>query len=455
MKILLVQPPSPPGAIAGDDWFVFEPLALEYLAAGVVDDHEVKILDLRLNGSLRDTLDAFQPDMVGVTAYTVHVNTVRHLCETVKRWNARTLTVVGGHHATVAPHDFALPSIDLTVMGEGVHAFRKIVSRFESNDGFEKIPGVATATTPAGQLDDSVPFDLDTLPPPERTLTTEYRSQYFCDWMRPLASIRTSKGCAYRCRFCALWKLTCGKYLRRAPETVVQELAGIDEENVFFADDESLLDGKRMKTLAHLIDRAGIHKRYFLYGRSDTIARSPDLLEAWRKIGLTRVFVGLEFVSDEDLQFVGKQSTKRDNERAIEILHALDIDIYASFMLRPDFERRHFRQLRGYCRALKLDYPSFAVLTPLPGTDLYEEVKDELITRNYDYFDLIHTLLATRLPLDQFYKQYAWLINTVLTPRQKFSFLRRFPLRELGPTIVRSMRIQKRVRNAWKDYGRS
>ncbi len=453
MRVLLVQPATPPRAIAGDDWFVFEPLALEYLAAGLAQDAEVRILDQRLDGDLRPALEGFEPDLVGITAYTVHVNTVRRLFDSVKRWNPNVLTVVGGHHATVAPQDFRSPYIDLTVVGEGVRPLRQIVRSLKNGTPFAGIPGLVTARDdPFVPLDQAVADDLDALPEPARNLTAAYRSQYFCDWMRPLGSIRTSKGCPYRCKFCALWKLTCGKYLKRSPERVVHELAGIAEENVFFADDESLIDSQRMMTLARLIGDAGIRKRYFLYGRSDTIARNPDLLEAWREIGLTRVFVGLEFFRDEDLAYVDKRSTISDNEKAVAILRDLDIDIYASLMLRPEFDRRDFRALRRYCRSLGLDYPSFAVLTPLPGTDLYEEVKDDLITHDYDYVDFIHTLLPTRTTLKEFYKHYAWLVNTALTPRQKMSFIRKFPLRELGPILSRSVRIQRRVRNAWKDY---
>ena len=99
--------------------------------------------------------------------------------------------------------------------------------------------------------------------------------------MKPLASIRTSKGCPHRCNFCALWKVAGGHYLKRSPECIVEELAQIEEPYVFFADDESLVDAARMETQAHRIREAGIEKQYFLYGRSDTIARNPGLLELW------------------------------------------------------------------------------------------------------------------------------------------------------------------------------
>jgi radical SAM superfamily enzyme YgiQ (UPF0313 family) len=306
--------------------------------------------------------------------------------------------VVGGHHATVAPEDFDSPCIDIVIRGEGVLAFREVVRRFERREAFHGIPGVAPTAPDA--------VDLDALPTPARALTSAYRHRYFAEYMRPLASIRTSKGCPFRCSFCALWKLAGGRYLKRQPERIVEELATIEEECVFFADDESLVDAKRMRTLARLIREAGLKKRFFLYGRTDTIARNPDVLERWREVGLERIFVGFEFFRDEDLRYVRKQSTLEDNEAAARILNDLGIDIYASFILRPEFTREDFESMRRYCRKLDLGFVGFAVLTPLPGTDFYEEVKDRLLTHDPRYFDFIHTLLPTALPLEDFYREY-------------------------------------------------
>ena len=257
---------------------------------------------MRLEKDLEHVLTEFQPDVVGITAYTVHVRVARKLFEQVKARNPTTLTVVGGHHATVMPADFSTPSIDLIVAGEGVVPFRDIVDRFAERKSLEGIPG--TVYSKGNRLVRTEPettIDLDALPFPDRKLTSTYRRHYYSEWMKPLASIRTSKGCPFRCTFCAEWKVAGGQYLRRRPESIVAELAGISEECVFFADDESLIDAGRMSALAGLIKKTGIRKRYFLYGRSDTIARNPHLLEAWRSIGLERVFVGLEFLRNEDL----------------------------------------------------------------------------------------------------------------------------------------------------------
>ena len=453
MKILLIEPAKARRTIGGEDVFLYEPLALEYLTAGVSKDHDVRILDLRLEKDLQAVVERSSPDVVGITSYTVHVNTVRKLFEQIKAWNPQVLTVVGGHHATVAPEDFSSPDIDLIVMGEGVFAFKEIVARFERGEGFDGVPGVAFARNGALVKTEPTPVsDLDVFPFPDRRFTARYRPHYFSEWMKPLASLRTSKGCPYRCTFCALWKLAGGRYLKRQPEKVVEELAGLDEEFVFFADDESLVDASRMKTLAALIREAGIQKRYFLYGRSDTVARNPDLLELWRDVGLERVFVGLEFFRDEDLKDIRKGSTLRDNEQAVKVLQDLGIDIYASLIVRPEFTRADFAACRQYCHALDLDFATFAMLTPLPGTDFYQEVKERMITHNYDYFDFIHTLLPTALPLKDFYEEYYQLYQKAIPLTKRLAMLRKMPLREIPAMLASTYRTFTQLRKAYQDY---
>jgi radical SAM superfamily enzyme YgiQ (UPF0313 family) len=439
--------------MAGEDVFLFEPLALEYVAAGVNADHEVMILDQRIDDRVEQTLDGFRPDVVGITGYTVHANRMKLLAERTKSWNPDVLTVVGGHHATVAPHDFDCPEIDLVVVGDGVESFREVVRRFDRCEGFDGIPGVWVRTDGGLQEGEAnPPRDLDDFPTPDRSLTKAYRHAYYSEYMQPLASIRTSKGCPFRCNFCALWKIADGRYLKRKPEKIVQELAEIEEEFVFFADDESLVDTARMKRLAELIRESGIRKRYFLYGRSDTIAKNPDLLELWRDVGLERVFVGLEFFRDSDLEFINKGSTTDNNLQAVRVLHDLGIDIYASFIVRPEFTEEDFADFRSYCRSIDLSFASFAVLTPLPGTDLYDEVEDQLLTREPEFFDFIHTVLPTKLPLEDFYEQYFRLYTKTIPLKNVFAFMSKYRLRDIPASLAKFRRWSKRLRALHTDY---
>ncbi|MEW6116770.1 MAG: radical SAM protein [Nitrospirota bacterium] len=453
MKILLVQPAKPERALGGEDFSIFEPLALEYLAAGVAGDHDVRILDMRLDQDLDSLLRNYQPDVVGITSYTVHVNTVKRLFQQIKIFNPDIVTIVGGHHATILPEDFHTPFIDIIVRGEGVIPFREIIVRLERNKELSDIPGtVCMENGPIVIHRGDNGIDLDAYPFPRRDLTADYRTSYFSEWMRPLASIRTSKGCHFRCRFCALWKLTGGRYFTRKPERIVEELGTIKENYIFFSDDESLLDTERMRALADLIKRSGIRKRYFLYGRSDTIARHPELVEQWKEIGLERVFVGLEAIRDADLKLIRKGSTVENNTRAVQVLKGLEIDIFPMFIVRPEFDKRDFADVRNYCLGLDFDFIGFSVLTPLPGTDLYNDVKDGLLTSNYDYFDFFHTLLPTTLPVKDFYRELALLYKRSRSLRNQIKLMRKYPLREI-PSLFRTYGyLMERLNTLDRDY---
>jgi radical SAM superfamily enzyme YgiQ (UPF0313 family) len=226
----------------------------------------------------------------------------------------------------------------------------------------------------------------------------------------------------------------------------------IKEPFVFFADDESLLDSPRMSKLAQLIKENGIQKKYFLYARSDTVSRNPELLRIWRDIGLERVFIGIESFQEEDLLYIQKKSTTSENSRAVKILHDLGISVNASFIIRPEYTKDDFRSLRQYCRDLDLSYASIAVLTPLPGTDLYQEVKNQILTQNYNYFDFIHTLLPTTLPLKQFYAEYRDLFIRGISMRNHLKFLGHFPPREWVGLLLQAQKFYRRLELAYRDY---
>lgn len=452
MKVLLIQPPNTLTDIAART-VCLEPLALEYIAAGIIDEHDVKILDMRLDDNLDQLLKEFNPDVVGITSYTVNVNTVKSLFKKIKNFNLCIVTVVGGHHATVVPEDFLIPDIDIVVIGEGIFTFKEIVSRIQKNKGFEGISGIAYMKNLEQVIINPKPVtDLDVLPIPARELTEKYRQHYFLGWKKPVGTIRTSTGCPYRCKFCAIWKAAGGKYLERKPENIVKELSKIREDYIFFADDESFINADRMKILAESIRNAGIKKRYFMYGRADTIVRNPEIIEIWREIGLEDILIGFEFFRDDDLKDFNKKMTIDTHKRAVEILHANGVYISANFIVKPDFREEDFIELRNYCRDLKLLDSHFTVLTPFPGTELYEEVKDTLISKNYDLYDIYHPVVPTYLPLNEFFDKFATLSETIMTPEEANSMLLKIPIEQRENFIVAAMEYFKDIRNAYKNY---
>lgn len=451
MRVMLIQPPSSIDFI--DGVFMHEPFALEYLGAGLrLDDHEVMLLDARIDRDIIAAANDFAPDIVALTGYTSQANIIKDLTTKLKTLDPPPFVVVGGHHATVQPADFNFPDIDLIVIGEGVEAIREIVREAEAGQNFEVIDGLALPGTIIRFTNFRTHCALDDLPLPDRSLTARYRDQYFSEWLRPLASIRTSLGCVGRCNFCALWSLTDGKYLKRNIQNVVEELKTIQEDNVFFCDDESMCDVKRMDLLADLIAENTIHKKYFLYARADTIVRNPELFKKWRNIGLQQVFVGMECFSDASLRSMNKGVTTTQQEQAVRILKELGILLYASFVVDSNFSKDDFRALTSYVRRLKLQYASFSILTPLPGTKMYEECREKLLPYRPEMSDFLHTVLPTNLSLMEFYAEFARLWQSAIPPHRSMKTFSRYGLRRLPKTLRLLKKAMATMRSAHLDH---
>lgn len=142
MRVLLIQPPSHDPLT--DRIFPFEPLALEYLVAGLkLDGHEVEIVDARLEPDIEGACRGFQPELVGLTGFTSHVNIVKGIAARLKELNSDVLTVVGGHHPTVCPEEFNEPNIDMVLIGEWGSTLRETIHAIESGSPLRKIKGLA------------------------------------------------------------------------------------------------------------------------------------------------------------------------------------------------------------------------------------------------------------------------------------------------------------------------
>jgi hopanoid C-3 methylase len=452
MKLLLIQPPNCSPLM--DQVYMFEPLALEYLGAGArLDGHEVLLVDARIDPDVDRAARDFRPDIVGLTAVTSQINIVKDIARRLRSEYPNAFFMIGGHHATVRPKDFDTGEFDAVVIGEGVVALREILTALSGSGDLSAIQGLGIPSPEGLRYTPPRPYtDLNALPFPDRTLTANCRQDYFSEWFRPLASVRTSLGCTARCKFCALWAITGGKYLRRDPDAVLAELATIQEPNVFFCDDESMCDVKRMHVLAGKIRDSGIKKQYFLYARVDTIVKHPDLFAEWAKIGLSQVFVGMEDFSDERLAAMQKGVSTSQQERAVKILNELGILMYASFMVDPDYTREDFQALKEYVRKLRLQYATFTVMTPLPGTALYAAREGVLLTKKPELCDMLHALTPPRLPLPEFYEQMARLYEGAVPLYRSLPVLRRFGMHGLLLRIKMFSAFLKKVRSAHLDY---
>ena len=448
MKILLCEPAIGPHDITAGVVVLNEPLGLEAIAAGVLPDHDVRIADLRIESDLQTHLEEFKPDVVGVTSYTPSVYAASRILEEAKRFCPNSLTVAGGHHPTMRPEDFARPYVDAVVLGEGEVTFKELVEAHERGQDLASVPGLALPVDGTVRCSETRPLlrDLDDTPFPARHLTARHRAHYFRGSWRPLASLVTSRGCPFRCSFCAMWKIMRGKYRKRRPEAVADELARLDEDFIDIVDDNTLHDVKHAARLAEAIGARGLEKSYKLYARADTVVKHPELIRQWGEVGMRMILVGFESFRDDDLDRYHKRTSVKTNEEAIRILHEAGVEIAAYFLIEPDFTAEDFRALGDYVARMELTHPIFTVLTPFPGTDLYEERYEELTTHNYELFDFFHSVFPTRLPLKDFHRCLADLWMRFYAPKEGAG--------GGSPIIPPSMAepLYRKLADAYRDY---
>jgi len=434
MRVLLVRPPVPPQTMGLKHVMLCEPLELEYVAAGL-DGHQIEIMDLLVERGFKRRLARFQPDVVGTSCYITGVNEAIRLCREVKRWNPNCVTVVGGVHAARAPEDFADAAVDCIVLGDGTMTMPLILDCVGQGRNLSEVPGLALPDGKALVFTEATVYmpDPDSLPLPRRDLTRHLRHRYYYLFHRPVALLKTLWGCWYHCDFCYTWRITAGIPYARSPESIVAELAEIQEEDVYIVDDIFLIKPERLRRIADLLRARGIRKKYLVYARADFVATHEGIIEEWAKLGLTAVFMGLEATSDRELSALGKDSSVEYNRRAIAVLRKHGVDTYASLITQPDYGPEDWERLWQFIQETGLYYVNISPLTPLPDTVLWRESANRLtVSREaHGLFDLSHVLLPTRVSLRQYYRSLLGLyMKTCLDPRRA----RRLSLRTL-PSI--------------------
>ncbi|HLC65269.1 MAG TPA: radical SAM protein [Candidatus Nanoarchaeia archaeon] len=424
MRVLLVQPDcvtSKKSLVPGfDESNVLEPLGLEYLAAYLLDHgHEVDILDMRIDGNLTKAIKKFKPEIIGTSCnYTTNVNLIKDLITEIKKFDSGIKVVVGGHVATFLAHEFLSESeVDFVVRGDGELAFQELVGVLVKGGEVSQVKNISFVKDGKeihNPVRDLMP--LEELKAPARHLVDKYRKKYSSFYWRSVGTIDTTRGCPYNCNFCSVWKFSQQKYRVKSPEKVVNELEQMPEKYIVFCDNNFLENTTRAEKIYQLIKEKGIQKKYYFIARSDTIARNPDLIRKWREIGLLEVFVGFEAISSEALNKMNKRNTIENNEKATKILADNGIITFGSFIILPEFEENDFKALLNYVKKLDkenshLFYPMFSILTPLPGSDLYQEQKNKITTKNYDLYNNVNIILPTKLPKKKFEKLYVKLYS--------------------------------------------
>lgn len=423
MKILLINPPNSGRSIPEERFgltaikaiFRGEPLALETLA-GNLYDHEVQILDLKVTpDDLERDLDRFAPDLVGITGVTCEANAVLAIARQVKS-RSTPRVVVGGHHASADPAFFNRPEIDYVVAGLGKASFRALVQALAAEDPGRPVPGVGK-TAPGGAL--TIPprrythADLVDERAPRYDLVAHHRDAYVMGGLgMAVGFVATAFGCTHRCAFCSIPNLTGGRYLNHSSDAVLRDirlLEGIDL--IRFVDANTFGNRQLAEELAHRLIDAGIQKKIVADVRSDTILKHPELIRLWRDAGLSTVVIGFEEITDARLAQFNKRNSVQTNLAAMSILKELGIMVIGDFIISPDYGDEDFERLAAFVAATPIHLPMPSILTPIPGTPLYERMRPQICIHDLDYYTFTNAVVPTRMETRRFYETYAELLK--------------------------------------------
>jgi radical SAM superfamily enzyme YgiQ (UPF0313 family) len=425
MKVAFLKPPI--GGILGLEMLTFvEPLGPICVAACLeAEGHECLVVDMRIEGEDQGLALAakFDPDVVGLQCnFTTERNRTVRLARKIKALMPRAFVVVGGHDSSRDPSFFQCDAIDVIAIGDGEEVMPPLVDALARGGDLTKVNGLAIPrdgalirTPPAG-----MGRHLDDYPLPARHLIERYADKYYINFRKPLALLETARGCPFKCNFCSVWKFHESTFREKSPERVVRELQQIKADNIFITDDIFWMNVRRGEEMARQIKAAGIKKYFTVQTRTDIIVKFPHLVEQWKDCGSLAIFLGLESVTDEGLAAVNKKNKACNNVKAIEILKDLGVGFTPNFIVDPAWDRDDFARLRDWIDAMGAYNSGFSILTPLPGTDLWDDAKGNVTTHDWEMYDIVHAVLPTKLPLDEFYAEYSGLWRHALDVRYKY-----------------------------------
>lgn len=379
--------------------FLFPPLGLGYIASSLrLAGHEVEILDCTFleEEEARGRAIASGAEVVGIYSMVSMQNEALRFARLLRKRS--DLLMAGGPQASSDPIPF-LNDFDLAVVGEGEETVLEILRAFEDGSDISSVKGIAYRR---GRFGGSAPNprelkdpqggpmmteprphreDLDQIPFPARDLfpNEEYISYWRRRFGRACAAVITTRGCPFSCEFCSR-SVFGTSYRERSPGNVldeVEEVLDLGYDQIHFADDVFTLNRDRVLDICQKIRDDGPSFGWECLGRVDSI--DPLVALAMREAGCERVLFGIESGSDPILRLMNKKITVEDARRAVSAARDAGLKTGAFFILcYPGETCDTVLDTLRFATHLPLDYLSFTMPHPLPGTPLYDRLRERM-----------------------------------------------------------------------------
>jgi len=354
MKILLIMPhPNPKRSIFSK--FQYPSSTLQQVAAITPSEHIIQIVDERYE----EIPFSKEFDIVGISCLTYNAHRGYEIAD--KYRNMGVPVVFGGYHASLMP-DEVKEHADSVVIGEAEKTWPQLLKDLKHKKLKEKYQS------------DSV-LQAEDIPPARHDIGS------YTYW----EAVQASRGCPTGCEFCAM-NVVEGKIFRGRPiDEVVNEIKSISSKRIFFADASLTINPKYSKELFKAL--IPLKKKYHCFGNINVLARDEEFLELSHQAGVEKWYLGIESISQENINQAGKGTNKVENyAKAVKQIKDHHMKVTGFFIFGLDFDT-----VETFDATLKaiyewgLDEASFSILTPYPGTRLFTRFdKEERIT-NYNW----------------------------------------------------------------------
>lgn len=405
MRVLFVHP----GPLLYTRVFLrLEPLGLELVAdAARRAGNAVRIIDLQVesHNDYHRMIAEWRPDFIAFSCnYLANVPEIVDLSKQTKIALPRCFICVGGHSASFTARaivEHGEGAVDCVLKGEGEAGIVALIDAVAGDrNGVAKVPGVVAEDGEGPQP--HFVHNLDDYKPGRDML--RHRRKYFIGILDPAASIEFSRGCPWDCSFCSAWTFYGRSYRLVSPERVIDDLRSIEEPGAFIVDDVAFVHDKHGFAIGEAIAKKGIRKKYYLETRGDVLLRSKEVFKFWKTIGLEYMFLGIEAIDEDGLRKFRKRVPLGKNFEALEFARTLGIEVAINLIADPDWDKERFAAIREWCLEVP-EIVNISINTPYPGTETWLTEQRRLATRDYRLFDIQHTVLPTKMPLVEFYRE--------------------------------------------------
>jgi anaerobic magnesium-protoporphyrin IX monomethyl ester cyclase len=377
--------------------------ALTSLAGNVDPHHKVAVADLILvQRRVRETVERlvreFKPDVVGLSVMTFQRETAKKIINLVHSLAPLARIVVGGYDASLAPQAYIdVPAVDFIVRGEGEITFRELLRAIENNSGYSCIAGLSFRDGDGFNQNENrkiSSLESGEIRPPNRSVRV---LRGYTMMGRAVDVIETSRGCTFDCSFCSIIEMRGRNFHTYSFDRVIADIRDAYDfgaRAIFIVDDNITLNVKRFEALCQAIIEARLNSiEYTVQAMTSAIAtHGLRLAPLMRKAGFRYVFLGIENILENDLQFLraSSKNTTRENGRnvgnasvkAIDYLHRNKMYVTGGLIVgNPDDTRKSIEANLEFARRY-IDWPYIQHPTPYPRTPMTKEFRDRGLIMN-------------------------------------------------------------------------